>query len=282
MVRTGMKTPRSGKVDPASRPVVLITGAARGIGKAIALTFGQAGFTVIVCDVNRAGGEACALQLNRAGIPAHFLAANLARGNAAANIVGKVVSRYGRLDVLVNNARAARAAPGTQGSERQWDAEIAVTLRAASFAGRAAISAMAKTGGGSIVNIGSVASFVATPDPIAYQVAKSGLLQLTRCLAMEGGPSAVRVNAVLPGFIVQDEHRSRYDHASNKRYRELAEFSHPLRTVGSSKDVADAVLFLASSGSRFITGQSIVVDGGLTIQDPSALLYAFDFGTSRS
>lgn len=131
-------------------------------------------------------------------------------------------------------------------------------------------------GGGSIVNIGSIAAFMACHESPIYHVAKGGLLQMTRYLAVEAGPYGVRVNAVLPGFIVQDEHLTRYASANNERYREIAEFSHPLRRVGSAEDVSNAVLFLCSSGAHFISGQTVVVDGGLSIQEQSGLLFRFE------
>jgi NAD(P)-dependent dehydrogenase (short-subunit alcohol dehydrogenase family) len=102
------------------------------------------------------------------------------------------------------------------------------------------------------------------------------MIQMTRYLAVFGGTSNVRVNAVLPGFIVQDEHRSRFDHRDNERYRHIAEFSHPARRTGTSNDVANACLFLCSQESAFVTGQCLVVDGGSTIQEHFSLLRDFD------
>lgn len=264
-----------------SPPIALVTGGARGIGKVIARTFAQNGFKVAICDINRRDGEASAEELRQEGYAADFYSADLGRMRAAAALIKRAYSHYGRLDVLVNNARAARSPAKSGMTERAWDQELAVTLRAAYFAGREAIKVMALGGGGSIINISSISAIRATPDSPFYQIAKSGILQLTRCLAVEGGPHAVRVNAVLPGFIVQDEHRERFDRPTNKRYKRIAEFCHPLGTVGSSQDVANSALFFAADGSRFVTGQSLVVDGGLTLREPAGLLFAFDSEVKR-
>lgn len=254
-----------------------MTGGARGIGKVIARVFARNGFVSAICDINRQDGEATVLELRREGLTADYFFADLSRAESSKRLVEKVYSRYGRLDALINNARAPRSPAGSKMSEREWDQELTVTLRAAYFTGMAAIEVMGA--GGAIVTVGSISAIRTTADSPFYQIAKSGALQMTRCLAVEGGPRAVRANAVLPGFIVQDEHRARFDGPANKRYKHIAEFCHPLRTVGTSMDVANTALFLATPASKFITGQSIIVDGGLTLQDPSGLLFAFDSET---
>lgn len=250
--------------------VVAVTGAARGIGKNIAARFAREGAKVVVCDLNAQGGGKAA-----ADIGAQFLEVDLAKRGSPQEMVRAVVAKWGRLDVLVNNARSGeRAAPFAE-TEEGWDVLMSVTLRAAFFASQEAVLAMSKTGGGVIVNVGSIAAEMVCAESPAYHIAKAGLEQMTRWFAVESGARGVRVNAVLPGFIVQDEHRARYDRQDNAEYRRLAEFCHPAGRVGTSDEVAEAVLFLASPGAGFITGECLVIDGGSTLQEQFGLLHRF-------
>lgn len=151
-----------------------------------------------------------------------------------------------------------------------------MTLKAAFFASQEAIKQMSKNGGGVIINISSVASDLVCQESPAYHVAKAGINQMTRYLAMHAGAYNIRVNSVVPGFIIQDENMNRYSDELNTHYKKIAEFCHPIGHTGTSADVAEAVFFLCSPQSKFITGQSIVVDGGLIIQEHSNLIFNFD------
>lgn len=260
------------------RQVVAITGSARGIGKSIAAGFAGEGATVIICDFDQAAGEATAAAFRQRGLSAEYLSVDLSQRGAPQSMVIEIAQRWGRLDVLVNSARATRQ--GRSGNpvedEDSWEREMNVSLRAAFLAAQQALLVMARTGG-SIVNIGSILTLCADRkvSPL-YQIAKAGLVQITRFFALQGGPTRVRVNAVLPGMIVQDEHRSRYNRDDNQRYRQLCEFCIPVQKVGSSDDVAKACLFLASSEAGFINGHSLVVDGGSTVQEQVGLFLDFD------
>lgn len=253
--------------------VALVTGGGRGMGKSIARRFGREGATVVVADIEETSGRAVVDELRGQGMKAEFVRVDLREQGQPQAMVRGVLEALGRLDVLVNNARAGRRTGLEDENEKTWEEGFAVTLRAAFFASQAAIRVMAGTGGGAIVNISSVAAFMATPESPTYHIAKAGMVQMTRYLAAQGG--GVRVNAVLPGFIVQDEHRARYDAEENRRYREIAEFCQPGGRVGTTDDVAEAVLFLASPAASFISGQCLVVDGGATLRDQFGLLHAF-------
>lgn len=255
--------------------VAVISGGACGIGKNIALAFAREGAHVAICDINSDQGMLTVEEMKAEGASASFHYVDLGLRGAPAGMVKQVEQECGRLDVLVNNARAGQRKGLFEENEDSWEESIAVTLKAAFFASQEAIRAMSKSGGGNIINISSVASFVACPESPIYHIAKAGMLQMTRYLAAQSGGFGVRVNAISPGFIVRDEHKARYDRDDNRHYRDIAEFCHPVNHVGCSDDIANAVLFLCSPDASFITGQNITVDGGLTIQEQSSLLFRF-------
>lgn len=256
--------------------VVAVTGSARGIGKNIARAFAQEGALVILCDIDRQGGLATLSEFHGQELKAGFLAVDLSQGGAAQTMIQEIIQRWNRLDILVNNARSGERKTLLEETESNWDEGLAVTLKAAFFASQEALRVMSHTGGGGIVNISSIAAFLSCHESPSYHVAKAGLVQMTRYLAAHAGAYGVRVNAVLPGFIVQDEHKVRYGGKDNQDYREIAESCHPLGKVGSSDDVAKAVLFLCSPEAAFISGQCLIVDGGLTLQEQSGLVNRLD------
>ena len=256
--------------------IVVVTGAARGIGKNIAGAFGQEGARVMIVDKDLKRARAVCAQFHREKSEAEFLKVDLSKKGAVRSMIHAVVKKTGRLDVLINNASAGQRVSLLEENEQSWEAGMSVTLRAAFFASQEAIKVMAKNGGGCIVNISSVAAFFTCHASPNYHAAKAGITQMTRYLAVQAGPLGVRVNSVSPGFIIKDEDQKRFDGKDNQRYRETAKFCHPLRDVGVSDDVAKAVLFLCSRDARFITGQDLTVDGGLTLQEPSGLVFRFD------
>lgn len=230
-----------------SGKVVAVTGAGRGIGRNIANLFERHGATVARCDRK-----------------ADMLNTDLALPYAGKLLMGDILEKYGRIDVLVNNARSNLRNALWQETEEDWDFEMAVGVKTPYFLSKYAIENMQ---GGAIVNVGSVTTNVVSHESAAYQVSKGACLQLTRVLAKMGASKGVRVNAVLPGSIVQDEHQERYEREDNAEYRKKTQEVHLTGGPGTSDDVAWAVMFLSSEESKFTTGASLVVDGGLTIQD---------------
>lgn len=224
--------------------IVAVTGGGRGIGRNVCEKFRALGATVVSFDrKNKEFND------------------DLSVRYASLNLIEEIYEKYGRLDVLVNNARShLRGSLGDE-TEAEWDEEIAVGLRTPYFLGKYMIE---RDESGSIVNIGSVTTNFVSHETAGYQVSKGGCLSLTRALAKLGAPK-VTCNAVLPGFIVQDEHRERYEREDNLEYRETMEGLHPMKRIGTSDDIASAVVCLASL--PFVTGTSLVVDGGLTMQE---------------
>jgi NAD(P)-dependent dehydrogenase (short-subunit alcohol dehydrogenase family) len=229
--------------------VAVVTGAARGIGRAIAARFVSAGATVVIADV-----DAQASATTAAEIGAHSMPTDVADPDAIRRLFDSIHTQFGRLHVLVNNAGMSASVPLGQLRVADWDRVLAVNLRGAFLCAQAAEPLMRRGADGSaIVNIASTRALMSEPGNEAYAASKGGLLALTHALANSLGP-AIRVNAICPGWInTRDETLRLEDHAQ-----------HPVGRVGRPEDIADACLFLATPASSFMTGQYLVVDGGMT------------------
>lgn len=265
-----------GTDDRFSGKVVAVTGGAVGIGWSIARAFADEGAFVFICDVNEVEGKRTEAEFCRDRLHAKYLCVDLMEKGAPQTMIRRIFESQARLDILINNARAGRRTNLFDEAEDTWEEAITVMLRAAFFASQEAIHVMAQNDGGTIVNISSIAAVETCHESPAYHIAKAGLLQMTRYLAAHSGIYGVRVNALLPGFIVKDKDRAYYHSDDNQRYRMIAEFCHPLGQVGRCSDVANAVLFLCSPEASFISGQCLMVDGGLSIQEQSGLVFRFD------
>jgi NAD(P)-dependent dehydrogenase (short-subunit alcohol dehydrogenase family) len=266
----------SNNLNRSSNKVCLITGAARGIGFNIARAMGKEGFTLAISDVNEKMLSHAKERLVKDGFIVEVFTADLALTNEPASLVNKVVKKLDRLDVVINNARAGEGCSFESESEENWDLAFNVNLKAAFFLAKTAIEFMPKDG--SIITISSVCASLISEESPSYHISKAGLSHLTRYLAVFVGKRGIRVNSVVPGFIVQDEHREKYSEggAKQEKYRAATEALHPLRTgPGHSDDVANAVVFLTSKEAKFITGQEIVVDGGLSIQEQTKILFSY-------
>lgn len=258
--------------DEYKGQVALITGASRGIGLGIARGFAEEGARVLIADVNEEQGVVAAQKLRDEGFIADFLAVDLSVPGQAAAIVSTAVEIAGSINILVNNARAGRRLGLLEESEQNWDMAVDVGLKAAFFAAQATINLMAGRGGCRIVNIASVAAIQVTNESPSYHASKAGLLQMTKYLAVAGGPLNARVNAILPGLIVQNEHLNRFNSPENESYRKLTQIYQPLGKVGSERDVVEAALYLCSDRARYVSGACLILDGAATAQEPFGLL----------
>lgn len=249
-------TDRPGRVDGK---VAIVTGGASGIGEASAQRLAEEGARVTVADIDVANGERVVDEITAAGGEALFVRADLSKTADIKGMLERTESHFGRLDILFNNAIAYRHATATELDEEGWDLTLNVGLKAVFVTAKYGIPIMQRTGGGAIVNTASVHSLVSFGGATAYDAAKAGLLGLTRTLAIDYGPD-VRVNAVLPGAILTPLWEKEKVSAEDKRM--FAE-TVPAKRLGTADDIAYAVLYLASDEASFVTGTTLVVDGGL-------------------
>jgi len=238
--------------------VALITGAASGIGRASAELFARQGARVVVADINAAGGQAVVDGIRAEGGDALFVRADMGRMDEVAALVQAGLARYGRLDVLFSNAFINRRGDAVQMTEADWDWTMNVSLKATWMLAHHALPSMLAAGGGAIVITGSVHALRGYARAVAYQAAKGGLLALTRSLAFDFAPT-IRVNTILPGAITTATWAT-----SSPQHLEAVGNTCPLKRMGTPDEIAQSALFLASDMSSYMTGQALVVDGGLT------------------
>jgi 3-oxoacyl-[acyl-carrier protein] reductase len=240
--------------------VVLITGAGRGIGKAIALAFAQAGARVAVNDINPDSCVKTAAEITASGGQAVACHADVANKLAVQAMLIDLEDRWGRVDILINNAGVEPHKPIAQLDEWDWNRTIDVNLKGAFICSQSVGRMMQKQGGGVIVNIASIAGRAAgLRDRSAYVASKTGLIGFTKECAREFAAYNIRVNAVCPGVIITEmTTHLRQNEAQLKKWLEDI----PLGRLGEPEDVSGLVLFLCSDAARYITGQAINVDGG--------------------
>lgn len=240
--------------------VALITGAARGIGKAIALKYAENGaavaFTDLVIDET---GEQTVKDIEAFGVKAKGYASNAANFDEAHAVIDEVLKDFGKIDILVNNAGITRDTLMMRMTEAQWDAVLTVNLKSAFNFMHAIAPVMMKQRSGSIISMSSVVGIGGNAGQANYAASKAGLIGLTKSMAKEIGPRGVRVNAIAPGFIITEMTAKLSDEVRAEWVKNI-----PLRRGGTPEDVANVATFLASNLSTYVTGQVIHVCGGMS------------------
>ena len=243
--------------------VAVITGASSGIGRGTARRLAEAGAAVVVLDINEAGGQGTVQEILDAGGRAAFLRCDVRAEADCRRAADEAAARFGRIDILFNNAGVAIRKTALDLEEAEWDLALDVMLKGAYLLTRHVVPHMIQAGGGSIFNTGSGWSLKGGPRAVSYCAAKGGIWNMTRAMAIDFGPHNIRVNAVCPGDIDTPMLRSECAQlGENERAFMEEAAARPLHRVGTPEDVANVVLFLASGLSAWVTGTHIVVDGG--------------------
>jgi 3-oxoacyl-[acyl-carrier protein] reductase len=254
----------SGEIAPA-HPTALITGGGIGIGRATALAFGKAGYHVVVTDILEAEGRAVAADIVSAGGRAEFHPLNVRSTPDADRLIEGLASRFGGLDCVVANAGIAHKVPLADMSDEKWDETFDIDLKGMLRVIRAALPGMKARKSGAIICISSIMGVAYGWDEhVHYSSAKAGVVGLIRGLAVELARCGIRVNGIAPGYIRTAQLLSEKHSLGPAGAAKAGEFI-PMGRIGEPEEIADVVLFLASSAARYMTGQTLVVDGGLLV-----------------
>jgi 3-oxoacyl-[acyl-carrier protein] reductase len=241
--------------------VALITGSARGIGRATARHLAQEGANIVIADINAAGAEEAAAEIEDLGRQAIAVHTDVTHPTQVQAMVQRAIDTFGRLDILVNNAGNATLTPLLDTTFEEWDRTIKIHLYGTFLCTQAAVRHMVTRRYGRIVNISSVSGLVGSAGRAAYGAAKGGIVTLTRVLAVELAAQGIRVNAIAPGAVETELSRNAWTPADREGDFRLT----PVKRLGQPEDIAHAVLFLCLPHSDYITGQVLVVDGGFAI-----------------
>lgn len=257
--------------------VAIVTGAARGLGRALAKDLSAAGAKVALADILDMSDTLA--EIEGAGGETIAVPTDVRRRGQVERLVAETVRKFGTVDILVNNAGINLIAPSLEFSEEDWDLVLDVNLKGMFLCCQAAGRVMIENGGGAIVNIGSINSEYVFPNCAAYNASKAGVLLLTKTLAYEWGPHGVRVNAVCPGFMetpmLEEIQRGREGLVTQRKGRI------PLGRFAAPDDLVGAVVFLASPASSYVTGHALYVDGGWTLGWPGVERVDLDEALAR-
>ncbi|MGY1644181.1 SDR family NAD(P)-dependent oxidoreductase [Geodermatophilus sp. SYSU D00703] len=242
----------------------IITGAATGIGAVTARMFAQEGAGVVVADINEDAGQRTVAEIRDQGGEAHFVRTDVTKENDVEALVKDGAEALGGLDVLFNNAGAQRSGPITEFDQEQWDLLMAVNPRSCFFGIKHAVPVLRQAGGGSIINMASLAAVKGGAGLTAYSASKGAIVAFTKALAPELAPDKIRVNAVCPGWIDTPFNQPAIDFMGGREEQErVVEQIVPMRRQGTPEEIAPIVVYLASDGSSYMTGQALVIDGGV-------------------
>ncbi|MFZ5952822.1 MAG: 3-oxoacyl-[acyl-carrier-protein] reductase [Candidatus Rifleibacteriota bacterium] len=240
--------------------VAIVTGSARGIGFEIARVLGSEGYAVVLSDINEEGLATAARQLEEAKIACVGVKADASQAEDAEKLVAAAIEKFGRVDVLVNNAGITRDGLVMRMDENAWDLVLKVNLKGTFLMSKAVVRPMLKQKSGSIVNIASVIGLMGNAGQANYAASKAGIIGFTKSFAKEFGRKGIRANAIAPGFI-----QSEMTAVLPEKVKEQMLTQIPMEAFGTPTDVANAVSFLASDKASYITGQVLTVDGGMVM-----------------
>ena len=240
--------------------VALITGSARGIGKEIAKMFAQEGATVIISDVNAEMAAATAAELRQQGFQADSFVCNVTELASVDDMANKILDKHKSIDILVNNAGITRDNLLLRMSESEWDSVLTVNFKGTFICTKVVSRSVLKARKGKIISIASIIGIMGNAGQANYAASKAGIIGFTKSIAREFSSRGITANAVAPGFIQTEMTDKLSDKAREEIFKQI-----PLGKLGTPKDVAGVCLFLASSDADYITGQTIVVDGGMAI-----------------
>lgn len=249
--------------------VAVITGGSRGIGEATAIEFAKAGADVVVASRKLAELERVAAEIKKLGRKAMAVETHVGRMEQLQPLVDKAVAAFGTIDILVNNGGTSVASPAMEFTEKAWDAVMNLNLKGLFFLSQAAAKVMKDHGGGKIINVASTSGFNPEVPTCAYSVSKAGVIMATKCMAVEWAKHNIRVNAIAPGPIDTQLFNAKFAIVSKtEAEQQLGAIRDrvPLARVGQPREIADVMVFLASDASSYITGQTVLVDGGLLLR----------------
>jgi len=234
--------------------VVIVTGGANGIGQAIVKAYADEGAHVVIADIDEKGGEEVSRLTREKGAEGIFIQTDVRDPNSIEKLIKQTVETFGGIDILINNAGVSRFKSFFELSVTEWDDVINTNLRGAFLCAQAAAKKM-RGNGGSIVNLASTRAFMSEPNTESYTASKGGIYALTHGLALTLQEEKITVNAISPGWIATDDY---------EELRQIDHAQHPSKRVGKPEDVARTCLFLTNPSNDFITGENIVIDGGMT------------------
>ena len=263
MNKTELSPPEYGQL--VEQQVAVVTGAAKGIGRACARVFGAAGATIALIDIDGDAAGATLMELQKRGVQAAFFPADVSNAAEVSAAVQGILGRFGKIDILVNNAGTHDGKGIQEAGEEDWDRIIGANLKSVFLVSKAALPSLKQTGG-AIINMGSMVGLVGQGSSGAYSASKGGIVALTKNMALDLAPHRIRVNCICPGWVetplVDEWFALQPDEA---RARDYVNAIHPLGRIAAADEIGNVALFLASDLASFVTGVAIEVDGGVTL-----------------
>jgi len=243
------------------KKIIVITGAAQGICKSVAIYLADLGYTVVIADQQKEKGLNVSLEIQEKGGDAIFHEVDLRKSKSITNLVERLTMDFGQIDCLVNGARSPLREKSLVSSMSEWDDAMQVMLKAPATLILQSLPLLRKADCSCVINIASTNAFLISQQPVSYHVAKAGLIQLTKSMAVKLGPEKIRVNAICPGLVEVEERAKNNQH--NQIIRNVVPLGEPCRV----NQIGAMIAFLSSSDAKNVTGQSFVIDGGISILD---------------